>query len=72
MTPARRRPLGCEQHILAKVARGLSNAEIVADLFLTDGTVTTYVSRILTKLGLRGRVQAVVFAYDAGLVRPGD
>ncbi|GAA1896063.1 response regulator [Asanoa iriomotensis] len=60
-----------EAEVLTLVARGRSNNEIAEALFLSLGTVKTHVSAILTKLDLRDRVQAAVFAYESGLVRPG-
>src|SRR5262249_7209433 len=59
-----------ETEVLREVAQGLSNAEIAARMYLSEATVRTHVSNILGKLSLRGRVQAVVYAYEAGLVRP--
>ncbi|MFD0207058.1 MULTISPECIES: response regulator transcription factor [Saccharothrix] len=58
-----------EQEVLAHVVRGLSNAEIASALTIEEGTVKTHVARILTKLGLRTRVHAVIYAYEHGLVR---
>lgn len=61
-----------EKDVLALVGSGLSNSEIAADLFLGEGTVKTHIGHIFTKLDLRDRAAAVVFAFDHGIVRPGD
>jgi DNA-binding NarL/FixJ family response regulator len=60
-----------EQDVFSRIAAGMSNSEIAASLFLSEGTVKIHVGRILAKLGLRDRVQAVVLAYESRLITPG-
>ena len=61
-----------ELEVLQLIARGCSNAEIGRELFLSEATVKTHVTRLLSKLAVRDRVQAVIAAYESGLIRPGD
>ncbi|MBB6344276.1 DNA-binding NarL/FixJ family response regulator [Nonomuraea muscovyensis] len=60
-----------ELEVLRLLARGITNAEIAGELYVGEATVKTHVARVLMKLGLRDRAQAVVFAYETGVVRPG-
>ena len=61
-----------EAEVLRLLATGKSNAELAAQLYVGEGTIKTHVSHVLTKLGLRDRMQAVVFAYESGIVEPGQ
>ena len=61
-----------ETEVLQLLATGKSNSELAAHLFLGEGTIKTHVSSVLTKLGLRDRMQAVIFAYESGLIEPGQ
>lgn len=61
-----------ERQVLTMLARGLSNAEIAHELVISDATVKTHVARLLSKLAVRDRIQAIVLAYESGFVRPGQ
>ena len=61
-----------ETEVLRFLATGKSNSELAAHLFVGEGTIKTHVSNVLTKLGLRDRMQAVIFAYESGLIEPGE
>ncbi|MET0729564.1 MAG: LuxR C-terminal-related transcriptional regulator [Solirubrobacterales bacterium] len=61
-----------ELEVLKLLTRGQSNAEIAQTLVITDATAKTHVAHVLTKLGLRDRVQAVIYAYESGLIQPGQ
>jgi DNA-binding NarL/FixJ family response regulator len=61
-----------EREVLTLIAQGRSNGEIAATLFVGEATVKTHVARMLAKLGVRDRIQAIVLAYESGFVRPGD
>jgi DNA-binding NarL/FixJ family response regulator len=62
---------GRERDIFVRLARGISNAQIAADMFLGEATVRTHVANTLSKLGLRDRVHAVIHAYESGVITPG-
>ncbi len=63
-------PAECEREVLEHLAAGRSNGEIAEQLYLSEATVKTHLSRVLTKLGVRDRVQAVIAAFTAGIVTP--